>query len=405
MPLVTFDCPSCSAPVKAPDDTRVVHCDYCGNNLMVPEHLRAAPQPGPFHDPFVREYNEFGTTIVINGGSSARNVTIKPDAKTARKIRRGIGCGSVLVVLFVIVTIIAPIGFAAYSIIESVKPGFFAEVTGSSYASKELSFGGRGRGAGLFENPTDLTTDKAGDVYVLESGSGRVQRFDAEGSYLYAWVVEGTTNASAITADKETNEVYVVADPKIYRFDGPSGSLLGMTLEDGSGFFATRDAALFPNGDLFTFVSGDTEDMVRIDPDGKEVARHAGRIREVYGDRIVAPAPWLVRLATDSNDRMYVLNKGVTGHAEVLIFEADGRYSTRFGHSGGIFTFARDIAVDSKGRIYLSDIHGIEVFDEKGKSLGTISLDLGKTVQAIEVSAKDELYVLTHDEVVKYVPR
>jgi ribosomal 30S subunit maturation factor RimM len=102
---------------------------------------------------------------------------------------------------------------------------------------------------------------------------------------------------------------------------------------------------------------------------------------------------------------MYVLNKGVTGHAEVLIFEADGRYSTRFGHSGGIFTFAKDIAVDSKGRIYLSDIHGIEVFDEKGKSLGTISLDLGKTVQAIEVSAKDELYVLTHDEVVKYVPR
>src|SRR5688500_5514130 len=312
--LITFDCPSCSAPIKCDEHSTVVHCDYCGNNLMVPENLRPAPPPPT--------PQEFGTTIFINTGSGT---IIRPDPATARKIRRGLGCGGLLLILFIVGVIVVPIGFAAWSIMETVNPGMFQEITGTGFARKVLSFGGKGRGPGFFENPVDLTSDKSGDIYVLEANTGRVQRFNSEGKYLNGWVVEDVPNFTAIAADKETNEVYVVGDPKIFRYDGPSGERLGVPLERGSGFFATRDVALFPNGDLLTFVSAGTEHLVRLDPDGNEVARHEGIVTKVYGSKQGVPAPWLVHLATGSSDKMLILNKAVALHAEVLIYDADGK--------------------------------------------------------------------------------
>jgi hypothetical protein len=394
--LVTFDCPSCSAPVKTPDDAHVVHCDYCGNNLMVPESLRPPPPPPP------PTPQDFATTIFINTGSGT---VIRPDPTTARKIRRGLGCGGLLLVLFIVAAIVVPIGFAAWTVMETVNPGLFQEITGTGFARKELSFGGKGRGPGFFEDPVGVTSDKSGDIYVLE-GDGRVQRFNASGSYLNGWVVEDVSAYTAIAADKETNEVYVVGDPKIFKYDGPSGERLGVPLEKGSGFFATRDLALFPNGDLLTFVSGGTEDLVRLDPDGNEVARHEGVVTKVYGSKQGIPAPWLVHLATDSSDKMILLNKAVALYAEVLIYDADGKYLNRFGEKGGRFTFASDIAVDGKGRVYVSDTSGIDAFDMSGNNLGSISLPVGTRVKAISTTAKDELLVLTgNQEVIKYVPR
>jgi hypothetical protein len=345
---------------------------------------------------------EFGTTIFINTGSGT---VIRPDPDTARKIRRGLSCGGLLLVLFIVGVIVVPIGFAAWSIMETVNPGLFQEITGTGFARKDISFGGKGRGPGFFEDPVDITSDRSGDIYVLE-GDGRVQRFNASGKYLNGWVVEDVSTFTAIAADKETNEVYLVGDPKIFKYDGPSGERLGVPLEKGSGFFATRDLALFPNGDLLTFVSGGSEDLVRLDPDGNEVARHEGVVTRVYGSKTGVPAPWLAHLATDSSDKMLILNKAVAMHAEVLIYDADGKYLNRFGEKGGRFTFASDIAVDGKGRIYMSDTSGVDVFDMSGNNLGSIPLAIGSRVIAISTTAKDELLVLTGtQEVIKYVPR
>lgn len=49
-----------------------------------------------------------------------------------------------------------------------------------------LQFGFRGgRGAGYFENPADLAVDnRNGDIYVVDSGNNRVQRFNRDGAFM-----------------------------------------------------------------------------------------------------------------------------------------------------------------------------------------------------------------------------
>ena len=116
--IVTFDCPSCGAPVKTPDDVLAVHCDYCGNNLTVPQHLRPA-SPQIAHLP--------GTNIFINTSESTptergqRHVYIRPSPDASRKIRRGLCCTGVLIVLFIIVLTALPIVIAGWTLFDVFK--------------------------------------------------------------------------------------------------------------------------------------------------------------------------------------------------------------------------------------------------------------------------------------------
>lgn len=51
--------------------------------------------------------------------------------------------------------------------------------------------------AGSFNNPTDLAVDpKSGDIYVVDSGNNRVQRFSADGNYLSEFGQFGSDNGS-----------------------------------------------------------------------------------------------------------------------------------------------------------------------------------------------------------------
>jgi Tol biopolymer transport system component len=157
--------------------------------------------------------------------------------------------------------------------------------------------------------------------------------------------------------------------------------------------------ALFPNGDLLTFVSGGSDDLVRLNPEGQEVSRFKSVMSAVYGEDEPEPAPWNVRLAVDSSERMLVFHKA---DSQVFIFEPDGRYSTRFTDEN--LFFPRDIAVDGKGRIYVSHGSGVKVFDYTGRVLGEIALENHDSVEAMEITSKGELLMVLGNEVVaKYV--
>jgi hypothetical protein len=290
--------------------------------------------------------------------------------------------------------------------LSAVNPGFLEEITGQGFARKELSFGGKGRGPGLFESAVDITTDGAGDIYVLDGMAKRVQRFDKSGKYLNGWAVDDGT-PTAIVCDREVGEIYVVSGKKIHKFEATTGNLIGAPLEAESGFFPTNDLALLSNGDLLSYVSGSSDDLVLLDPQGTEVERFVKAMSSIYGDN-AAPASWNVRLTVDFEDRLLVLNKSVGTSAEVVIFDSGGGYSTRFGggDSASGFRFANAIAADSKKRIYVSDLSGIRVFDYAGRVVGTITLPSGTTVRAIETTANGELLVVTNSQVIiRFAPR
>jgi DNA-directed RNA polymerase subunit RPC12/RpoP len=409
---ITFDCPSCAAPVYVDATELTVRCEYCGNNLMVPEELRAAPIPS---------LPEFQHTVVISMGALGETqnvIKLAPQAAPAtQKRRRGLGCWVAGIVFLLIASTLASVALGVWAAFAPLKldlfnfnigiPGISGATPDAGFATKSLVFGGRGVGPGMFQTAVDLTVDGSGDIYVAEQSNGRVQRFNAQGVYLNGWVVEGE-HPAAIAADRSSGSVFVVTHDKVHRYEGTSGTLLSTFDTKPISFFPPEDLALYPNGDLLVYTSGEDDDVVRLSPDGKEVNRFKKVLTGVYG-KVVAPPPWLVDATLDGLENILILNKSSTPASEVLRYSPAGKYMTRFGASannGSGFSFAEAMAVDKEGRIYVGDLKGIHVFDKHGNFKDMITLQPGETAEGMEATAQGDLLVITsYQQVIKFTPK
>ena len=75
----------------------------------------------------------------------------------------------------------------------------------------------------------------------------------------------------------------------------------------------------------------------------------------------------------------------------------------RFGSSGsqaGQITAADAIAVDGKGRVYVSDIKGVQVFDSEGRYLTVFKPD--GVASGMVFNDRNELLVVARKKVVKF---
>jgi len=106
------------------------------------------------------------------------------------------------------------------------------------------------------------------------------------------------------------------------------------------------------------------------------------------------------RVAVDGLGNIYALG---TFSEAVFKFNPEGKFVNRFGGSGhqpGQFSAAHSIAVDGKGRIFVGDIQGIQVFDADGRFLTVIKVD-GPAFGMI-FNDQNELLVAARNKVVKY---
>ncbi|MBM3267323.1 MAG: carboxypeptidase regulatory-like domain-containing protein [Candidatus Sericytochromatia bacterium] len=99
-----------------------------------------------------------------------------------------------------------------------------------------LQFGFRGgRGAGYFEGPTDLAVDnRNGDIYVVDSGNNRVQRFNRDGQFMSEFGGMGAGNGQfnsptgiavdrdgfVYVSDTNNNRVQKFAPSRLYQNGG-----------------------------------------------------------------------------------------------------------------------------------------------------------------------------------------
>ncbi len=375
----TFDCPKCGAPInygeRAFGQEFTAKCNYCNSVIAEPSMGR------PAH------------VVQVRIEASPRG----------RRSPKGIWLLLLLIpVLGVGIAIIAMV--AGFSTVFRSNRNTSPRVVGTTdsprggeqplrgIATVLMKFGSAGIGPGMFNDARSIAVDGTGNIYVGDYSGGRIQVFDQQGKFVTQWNVNPKMPLRGLAADRK-GTVYVVQSGNIQRHEGVTGKALGeLTFSGGWGF---DDITPTADGGLVCAWYKNRDDIVRFDADGNVVRTIKGAISSVSGDSELN-----TRVAIDGLGNVYALG---TFNDAVFKFGPDGKYINRFGGDGdkpGQFRAASAIAVDGRGRVYVADIKGIQIFDSDGRYIDVFKAD-GSTASGMIFNDKGELFIVARDKVVK----
>jgi sugar lactone lactonase YvrE len=219
--------------------------------------------------------------------------------------------------------------------------GVFAACAAGATATAQLSqagglpykvvgkIGKEGKANGQFSgNAYGLATDKAGNVYVADSGNLRIQQFSANGAYSAKYTFAPGENVIDVAV-------------------GPTGDVWGTT-------DVLTQVRRFPNG------GGASENLT--------TPKSSGGI------------------AVDADGNVYVATKGDNVNAVVRFDKAASGWAPAKTWVGGGLQSPGDVEVSSDGTIYVADTRGappnVKRYDASGKLLNTIKLPQPATAGA-----------------------
>jgi streptogramin lyase len=373
--MQTFDCPKCGAPVTYDPNTArgTARCSYCGSQLALPDELRGQPA-------------QVISQIDINIGPQV--------GVTASKAIWFI----VLVPIFIVAIVLAGLFGALAPLMRSVKGpivtpgGSRATDDANAFARVVLKFGSEGIGPGMMTDARSIAVDGKGNIYVAEYIGGRIQVFDSAGQFITQWMVDQKMPLRGFTVDRK-GTVFVAQHGIITRYEGQTGKSLGEVLfSDGSGF---DDVTATPDGGLLCAWYRGSDDLVRFNSEGKVV--------NIIRKAISTPADRSeldTRVAVDGLGNIYALGSFTSG---VFKFSPEGKFLNRFGGPGqkpGQLNAVNGIAVDGKGRVFVSDSKGIQVFDSDGRYLAVFKPE--GVVFGMVFNDKNELLAVARNKVMKF---
>lgn len=374
----TFDCPKCGAPVTYDSDgvNGTARCAYCQSQLALPDELHGQP---------ARVISQ----IDINIGPQI--------SATASKAIWLIVLIPILIVGIVLAGVFGALAPLMKSIGSLKSPpaapsGSKTNDQDGGFASVVLKFGSEGIGAGMMTDARSIATDGQGRIYVGEYSGGRIQVFDSAGKFITQWMVDPKMPLRAMTADRK-GTVYVAQRGSITRYDGQTGKSLGvLEYNEGAGF---DDVVATPDGGLICAWYRNRDDIVRFDAEGR-VTRTIRAAVSTAADRSELDT----RVAVDGLGNIYALGTFSNG---VFKFNPDGKFLNRFGGAGrqpGQISAANAIAIDGKGRVFVSDSKGVQVFDADGRYLTVFKPD--GVASGMVFNDKNELLVAARTKVMKF---
>ena len=258
--------------------------------------------------------------------------------------------------------------------------------------------GGHGNGRGQFDSPQAIATDSAGNIFVADTGNGRIQKFSPSGAFVTSIGQFEAPNGIAI--DRAGN-IYVAEIGSKHRVQkrGPDGTFIAAW---APGLYGPRRMTIGPDNSIYVVDSGRNR-IVKFSPDGHVVASWGSEGsggEQFRGLSSVAADP--------TTDRVYVADPI---NRRIQVFDSTGTFLTKWpvpewGQPVGF----EDLAIDpERGRLYASSAHvnTILVFDLQGNRIGTLAptppdrLD-GPSGLAV---TKDKLLVLNTGSVrVSFIP-
>jgi RHS repeat-associated protein len=251
------------------------------------------------------------------------------------------------------------------SVVETQTPGANGEA--ASELKSFSKFGGSGSGSGQLEKPGGVAVDGSGDVWVADTGHGRVQEFNSKGEFVHEF--NATARAIAVSA---AGDVYVAGSNKIEVYnlksefirsfgsagkgEGQFEELVGLAV-DGEGHVwaleeGIKELKWVPRVEEFT---AEGVFMKQFGAEGKE----NGQLNEPRG------------IAVDSKGNVWVSD---TGNDRVEEFKSSGEFVRTFGKEGsgnGEFKKPVGLAFDSEGDLWVADSANdrVQRFTDEGSYL------------------------------------
>jgi DNA-binding beta-propeller fold protein YncE len=260
------------------------------------------------------------------------------------------------------------------------------------------AWGGPGRGPGQFDFADGVSVDPAGNVYVADRENNRVQKFTWDGRHIASLgrnggdgslgTGPGELSGPFSVATDGWGDVYVVdsRNNRVQKFDSTGRFLRMWGRNGGDGSRGSLPGELaYPRG-----IEVDRWGTIYVsDHDNHRVQKFTrdGELLAVWGrnggDGSSGSGPgefWEPRgLAIDARGNVYVAEK--LNH-RVQKLAPDGRFLGSWGKDGGAgggeraigsgdgeFNLPYDVAIDSRGRVYVTDTSNtrVQVFDTTGR--------------------------------------
>ena len=223
--------------------------------------------------------------------------------------------------------------------------------------------GGHGSGKGQFDNPHGIAVDNQSNIFVADTGNGRIEKFSPNGSFVTSIAA---TDPNGVAVDRAGN-IYIAEIDSKHQVQKlrPNGTLIATW---APGLYGPRKIAIGPDDSIYVVDSGRSR-IVKFSPDGQVLASWGS---EGNGD---GQFRGVSSIGVDPiNNAVYVADPI---NSRIQVFDSDGKFLTKWSIPGWGQTLGyEDLAIDSQtGRLYASSAHvnSILVFDLQGNRVGTLT--------------------------------
>jgi sugar lactone lactonase YvrE len=206
----------------------------------------------------------------------------------------------------------------------------------------KTKWGTQGNGNGQFNYPEGLAIDSSGNVYVVDSGNKRIQKFNSNGVLITKW---GAAATSFDSCYGDGRGCYICEQGK---FTTPTG----ITVDSSGNVYITDTLCGIAN--IYGAMDDERSYIQKFASNGSFISWWVGGFGFDY---------YLSGIASDFTGNVYVANNSWNS-TPVLKFTNGGSFITKWGYQD---SYPADIAVDLSGNVYIAGSNNrIQKFDSNG---------------------------------------